>query len=113
MVDSNIKRTITRESLRQFAKIANSCVHSVPKNRPTMTEVVASLQSLLELQETSNYSGESSDNMGTTWNMFKYFFPATKPDVVSVEQVTKALETEINRVECNLLFIYWKLEQLI
>ncbi|GJV96186.1 receptor-like protein kinase FERONIA [Tanacetum coccineum] len=38
----------------QCSLIANRCLISVPKERPTMTEVVASLQALLELQQKSD-----------------------------------------------------------
>ncbi|GKE09655.1 receptor-like protein kinase FERONIA [Tanacetum coccineum] len=41
----------------QCSLIANRCLISVPKERPTMTEVVASLQALLELQQKSDYQG--------------------------------------------------------
>ncbi|XP_024984149.1 receptor-like protein kinase ANXUR2 [Cynara cardunculus var. scolymus] len=51
MVDSNIRGTIFPKCLRRFAQIANRCLHSVPKERPSMTEVVASLQVLLVVQK--------------------------------------------------------------
>ncbi|KAJ0524677.1 putative protein kinase RLK-Pelle-CrRLK1L-1 family [Helianthus annuus] len=73
MVDFSIKGTISPKCLKRFIHIAHRCVHSVLKERPTMTEVVASLQALLELQEKSNDSGESSYIMGFNWKVHKYF----------------------------------------
>ncbi|KAJ0891538.1 putative protein kinase RLK-Pelle-CrRLK1L-1 family [Helianthus annuus] len=73
MVDFSIKGTISPKCLKRFIHIAHRCVHSVLKERPTMTEVVASLQALLELQEKSNQSSESSGIMGLTWKLPKYF----------------------------------------
>ncbi|XP_076885462.1 putative serine/threonine-protein kinase PBL1 [Bidens hawaiensis] len=66
MVDSNIKGTISPTCLRRFTQIADRCVHSVPRERPTMTKVVALLQALLELQE-------SPGVMGFSWKIHKYF----------------------------------------
>ncbi|XP_021981196.1 probable LRR receptor-like serine/threonine-protein kinase At1g67720 isoform X1 [Helianthus annuus] len=80
MVDSNIKGTISTKCLRRFTKIAYRCVHGAPKERPTMTEVVASLQALLELPDKSNHSEEASGIMGFTWKMHKYIVSTTKPN---------------------------------
>ncbi|MFS7966422.1 putative protein kinase RLK-Pelle-CrRLK1L-1 family [Helianthus anomalus] len=78
MVDSNIKGTISTKCLRQFARIAYRCVHPDLKERPTMTEVVGLLQSLLELQEKSNHSTKSSSIMGFPWMFHNYFVHKTK-----------------------------------
>ncbi|KAJ0532601.1 putative protein kinase RLK-Pelle-CrRLK1L-1 family [Helianthus annuus] len=80
MVDSNIKGTISTNCLRQFAQIADRCVHPVPKERPTMSELVASLEALLELQEKPDTSAKSSSIMGFPWKIKKYFVPAIKPN---------------------------------
>ncbi|KAJ0706066.1 putative protein kinase RLK-Pelle-CrRLK1L-1 family [Helianthus annuus] len=80
MVDYSIKGTIFPKCLRRFVQIAYRCVHSVPKERPTMTEVVAALQALQELQEKSNHSSESLGIMGFTWKKHKSFFSTTKPN---------------------------------
>ncbi|XP_076896995.1 uncharacterized protein LOC143550188 [Bidens hawaiensis] len=64
LVDPNIKGTISTKCLRKFTQMAARCVHSVPKDRPTMNEVMASLQVLLELQEKSNRYAQSSCIMG-------------------------------------------------
>ncbi|GJT42269.1 receptor-like protein kinase FERONIA, partial [Tanacetum coccineum] len=78
MVDFNIKKQIFPKCLRRFVQIANRCLINVPKERPTMTEVVASLQALLELQQKSEKSVESSSVKGFHWKIPKYPFSATK-----------------------------------
>ncbi|KAJ0808770.1 putative non-specific serine/threonine protein kinase [Helianthus annuus] len=59
MVDPHIKGTIHPKCARGFTQIANRCVHSVLKERPTMTEVVASLQELRVLEKKYDYSVRS------------------------------------------------------
>ncbi|KAI3670870.1 hypothetical protein L1987_87513 [Smallanthus sonchifolius] len=75
MVDSSIKGTMSSKLLKRFALLADRCVYIVPNERPPMTEVVASLQELLELQGKSNHSSQSSSIMGKLQN---YFVPTTK-----------------------------------
>uniref|UniRef100_A0A251TTC5 Protein kinase domain-containing protein n=1 Tax=Helianthus annuus TaxID=4232 RepID=A0A251TTC5_HELAN len=100
MVDSNIKGTIFPKCLKRFAEIAARCVHSDPKERPTMTEVVASLQALLELQEKSNRSAESSGTTGFTWKINNYFVPATKPNSdQSGTNSPKSLNNNLNQLK--------------
>ncbi|KAJ0580050.1 putative protein kinase RLK-Pelle-CrRLK1L-1 family [Helianthus annuus] len=48
MVDPRIKGEISTKCLSRFAQIAERCVRNVSKERPTMSELVASLQALLE-----------------------------------------------------------------
>ncbi|KAJ9551328.1 hypothetical protein OSB04_015373 [Centaurea solstitialis] len=94
LVDSNIVGTIRPKCLRGFAQIADRCLHSVPKERPTMTEVVASLDVLLRLQEEYNDSAaKSSGKIGLVRKIQKYFVPATKQnsDSLSVEPETICL----------------------
>ncbi|PWA39171.1 serine/threonine/dual specificity protein kinase, catalytic domain-containing protein [Artemisia annua] len=78
MVDPNIRGTIFPKCLRQFAHIADRCVYSVPKERPTMTEVVASLEDLLESQKKYKNSAEPSSTTGITSKMNRYFRLSTK-----------------------------------
>ncbi|XP_076888503.1 putative serine/threonine-protein kinase PBL10 [Bidens hawaiensis] len=75
IVDPNIKGTISTICLTRFAQLADRCVHPDLKQRPTMTEVVGSLQTILELQEKSKHSSESSSIMSFPW---KYFVHTSK-----------------------------------
>ncbi|GKD60031.1 receptor-like protein kinase FERONIA [Tanacetum coccineum] len=79
MVDSYIKGTISPKCLRRFAKMADRCLLSVPKDRPSMTEVVASLQAILELQKKCDSSAESAGIMNFTSKIHKYLASASKP----------------------------------
>ncbi|KAJ9551374.1 hypothetical protein OSB04_015419 [Centaurea solstitialis] len=62
MVDPNIRGTISHKCLRQYVRIANRLLCSVVKERPSMTEVVASLQVSLQLQEKHDNSTQSLSN---------------------------------------------------
>ncbi|GKC27836.1 probable receptor-like protein kinase isoform X1 [Tanacetum coccineum] len=78
MVDLKIRGTMFPKCLRQFAQIADRCLLSVPKQRPTMTEVVASLHAVLRLQEKHDNSVDSLHTMGFTWRIHKYLVSTTK-----------------------------------
>ncbi|KAJ0702163.1 putative protein kinase RLK-Pelle-CrRLK1L-1 family [Helianthus annuus] len=77
MVDPNITGTIFRKCIRQFAQIADRCVNSKPKQRPTMREVVGSLQAILELQLKSDNSAKSLGKPGFSWMTHKYLHSLT------------------------------------
>nr|GEX72953.1 probable receptor-like protein kinase At5g61350 isoform X1 [Tanacetum cinerariifolium] len=78
MVDSKIKGTISSKCLRRFAQIANRCLDSVPKERPTMTEVVALLEALLDQEEKVNNLTKSPSTSGFPWNIYKYIRNSTR-----------------------------------
>lgn len=78
LVDSSIAGTIASKCLRSFAQTAYCCLNSDPKKRPTMTEVVASLQAVLELQKKFDLSPESPSIMGFPWKINEYLFSTTK-----------------------------------
>ncbi|PWA65734.1 Concanavalin A-like lectin/glucanase, subgroup [Artemisia annua] len=78
MVDSNIVGTISPKCLRGFAEIADRCLIRVVEKRPTMTQVVAKLHNLLELQEKCDNSVDSSGTTGFTWKIHKYLAYASK-----------------------------------
>ncbi|KAM7486258.1 hypothetical protein LguiA_002267 [Lonicera macranthoides] len=70
-IDPNLKWEVFENSLKAFVKIAGQCMHSSSKNQPTMSEVVASLEVALALQEKKDSSvldeevcdfGETFDN---------------------------------------------------
>ncbi|KAK9069777.1 hypothetical protein SSX86_010173 [Deinandra increscens subsp. villosa] len=51
IIDPDIRGEISPKCLKEFVRIAESCFHSNPKQRPTMAEVVFILESVLALQE--------------------------------------------------------------
>ncbi|KAL3520841.1 hypothetical protein ACH5RR_018990 [Cinchona calisaya] len=70
IIDSSLQGKIPSNSLREFVKTVENCLHHQPKKRPTMARVVASLESALEQQDTTTFSvlnaaalfGQSSQN---------------------------------------------------
>ncbi|KAD2393981.1 hypothetical protein E3N88_40958 [Mikania micrantha] len=49
-----MRRTISPKCLKEFAQLADQCLHSRPKRRPTMAQVVLGLEYVLALQEKAN-----------------------------------------------------------
>ncbi|KAK1413987.1 hypothetical protein QVD17_29724 [Tagetes erecta] len=57
IVAPEIRGTLSPNSLKEFVQVAFCCLHSDPNERPTMSEVVVTLQLSLALQETfENYA---------------------------------------------------------
>ncbi|XP_024984148.1 receptor-like protein kinase FERONIA [Cynara cardunculus var. scolymus] len=98
LVDYNIRGTIFAKCLKRYAQIAYRCVDSVLKERPSMTEVVASLQLLLELQEKHDNSTESSGKVRFAWKIHKYLVPTAKQnyDQSGSSSSQKSLENHMN-----------------
>ncbi|KAI8534146.1 hypothetical protein RHMOL_Rhmol10G0066300 [Rhododendron molle] len=51
LVDQTIRAQISPQCLKVFIEVANKCLHDDPSGRPTMTDVVASLECMLASQE--------------------------------------------------------------
>ncbi|KAG5564872.1 hypothetical protein RHGRI_000912 [Rhododendron griersonianum] len=51
IIDPTLNGETTPQSLKYFSKLANNCLHTKPKERPTMSEVVELLQNALALHE--------------------------------------------------------------
>ncbi|KAI3525631.1 hypothetical protein L1887_04559 [Cichorium endivia] len=56
IVDYDLRERILPKCLKEFAQLADRCLHSNPKQRPTMAEVVVCLESILVLQEKASYT---------------------------------------------------------
>ncbi|KAJ0799972.1 putative protein kinase RLK-Pelle-CrRLK1L-1 family [Helianthus annuus] len=78
LVDPNIRGTISPKCLRRFAQLAGRCLLSDLKERPTMTEIVASLEDLFQLQMKWDSSANSSSTTGFTWKINKFILSSTK-----------------------------------
>ncbi|PWA96518.1 serine/threonine/dual specificity protein kinase, catalytic domain-containing protein [Artemisia annua] len=61
IIDSDIKDQIPPKCLKEFVGIARRCLHSNPKKRPTIAEVLVSLESIMILQEKTNHSWQAAD----------------------------------------------------
>lgn len=46
LLDKKLRNTICMEEVQEFAKIIEKCISLTPKDRPTMTEIVADLERL-------------------------------------------------------------------
>ncbi|KAI8534149.1 hypothetical protein RHMOL_Rhmol10G0066600 [Rhododendron molle] len=51
LIDPNLRDQISPQCLKVFTEVANKCLHKHPSGRPTMTDVVASLECMLASQE--------------------------------------------------------------
>ncbi|KAI8571244.1 hypothetical protein RHMOL_Rhmol01G0104400 [Rhododendron molle] len=56
IIDPSLKGELTPQSLKYFSKLANNCLRTKPKERPTMSEVVEMLQNALTLHERKGIS---------------------------------------------------------
>nr|GEU59362.1 serine-threonine/tyrosine-protein kinase catalytic domain-containing protein [Tanacetum cinerariifolium] len=63
IIDTSIKGEISSKCLKEFARLADRCIHSHPKKRPTMAEVVVGLNSVLALQEKANKTSRPAGGM--------------------------------------------------
>ncbi|KAK1436489.1 hypothetical protein QVD17_02269 [Tagetes erecta] len=55
IIDLGIKSEISPKCLKEFVQVTRRCLHNNPKQRPTMAEVVVSLEKLHALQEKYNH----------------------------------------------------------
>ncbi|CAI9293409.1 unnamed protein product [Lactuca saligna] len=102
MVDSKIRGTIFPKCLRGFAQIAYRCLCSVLKNRPTMAEIVGSLQAILEIQKRHDNPVEPSGITGFTLKIHKYIVSATRKndDQISTNS-SKTIENQRSSTNKN------------
>ncbi|GKD93897.1 receptor-like protein kinase FERONIA, partial [Tanacetum coccineum] len=56
ILDSDIRDQICPQSLKEFVRTAEACLHRDPEQRPTMAEALGSLEAALTLQEKFNNS---------------------------------------------------------
>ncbi|CAI9292968.1 unnamed protein product [Lactuca saligna] len=72
IIDCDIRGQVSTKCLKEFVRIAERCLLSNPKQRPTMAEVVVSLKSALNLQEKSNGSLQAAGRsiFGRVFDMF-------------------------------------------
>ncbi|KAF5778331.1 putative protein kinase RLK-Pelle-CrRLK1L-1 family [Helianthus annuus] len=54
IVDSDLRGRISFKCVKEFAQLASRCLHSNPKKRPTMSEVVVGLELILAIHEKTN-----------------------------------------------------------
>ncbi|KAI8534168.1 hypothetical protein RHMOL_Rhmol10G0068100 [Rhododendron molle] len=64
IIDPHLKTQISPHCLKLFVEIAMKCLHSYSKDRPTMDDVVGSLELALAAQESSSSCTEGAINIG-------------------------------------------------
>ncbi|KAJ0523351.1 putative protein kinase RLK-Pelle-CrRLK1L-1 family [Helianthus annuus] len=67
IVDYNLRGRISPKCLKEFALLADRCLHSRPKQRPTMAEVVVGLEFILALQEKTESTWVPTFLFPSTW----------------------------------------------
>ncbi|KAL8252326.1 hypothetical protein R6Q59_036019 [Mikania micrantha] len=60
ITDSDIRGEISPKCLKEYVKLAERCLHYSPKHRPTMADVLFSLEAVMALQGKFNNSLQSS-----------------------------------------------------
>lgn len=74
IVDVAIRGELCPKSLKIFSQIAYRCLHSNPKERPTMSEVVVALQLSESIQDRFDKSSQTAGLFGFIWKMQKCIF---------------------------------------
>nr|GEY37596.1 putative serine/threonine/dual specificity protein kinase, catalytic domain-containing protein [Tanacetum cinerariifolium] len=95
IVDPKLKGQISKKSLKEFASIAVDCLHSHPKKRPTMAEVVVKIDSILSQERKCT---DSFVNEGTFINKLKSLF-ISKVDMMSSHAMESTYEIMAHPVE--------------
>ncbi|CAI9268204.1 unnamed protein product [Lactuca saligna] len=78
LIDSDIRDQILPKCLKGFVRIAERCLHSSRNHRPTMAEVVVTLESVLALQEKNDNSLQSGSRtiLGRMVDMLPFAYNA-------------------------------------
>ncbi|KAD4585300.1 hypothetical protein E3N88_22901 [Mikania micrantha] len=74
IIDSDIRGEISLKCLKEYVKLAERCLHNSPKHRPTMAEILFSLESVMAIQEKFNNSLQSASRtlFGRMVNLFPF-----------------------------------------
>ncbi|XP_027104833.2 receptor-like protein kinase FERONIA [Coffea arabica] len=64
IVDPSLQGKFSSNSLKEFVKSIENCLHHQPKKRPTMAQVLASLEQALQQQESTMISASSARVVG-------------------------------------------------
>ncbi|KAM7485610.1 hypothetical protein LguiA_001619 [Lonicera macranthoides] len=97
IIDPNLKSQIVPHSLLAFVKVADRCLHARPKERPTMTEVLADLELALNLQESTKVASGFAEK-------FRQLFLVTPRPISGnnlVYHATEAAPTQTEAVPKN------------
>ncbi|KAI3773403.1 hypothetical protein L1987_47930 [Smallanthus sonchifolius] len=118
IVDSDISGEISPKCLKDFVRITETCLHNKPKQRPTMAEVVVSLESVLALQERFNSSLQPAGRtifggmVPSPSNRENYGRLSMKSDiycfgVMLLESITAQKAMDVNRADGQQSLVDW------
>ncbi|XP_071716878.1 uncharacterized protein [Rutidosis leptorrhynchoides] len=85
IVDHNIRGKISSRCLKEFAQLAVGCLHSHPKQRPTMSQVVFALECILALQEKQDDKLRAGGMTIFGKKIHTFVFQSNKENSVGVE----------------------------
>ncbi|KAK9060700.1 hypothetical protein SSX86_021406 [Deinandra increscens subsp. villosa] len=95
LVAIEIRGTLSPKSLKEFAQIAYCCVHSDPRQRPTMSEVVVTLQLSIALQEKFENYAKPVGLFGLNWKTLSYrFLPQKETSVHAKDGARDAIKVQ-------------------
>ncbi|XP_058214169.1 uncharacterized protein LOC131325756 isoform X3 [Rhododendron vialii] len=87
IIDPSLNGDTTPDSLEYFAELANKCLHIQSKERPTMTEVVKSLQIALVSHERQ---GRSQGTIAKAWTLGGLLSRHRNPLLVPPNEIQKS-----------------------
>ncbi|XP_047314765.1 receptor-like protein kinase FERONIA [Impatiens glandulifera] len=94
IVDPTLKSQISPACLKMFVAVANVCSHSVPTERPSMADVVASLERAADLQRRGgNVSDDEVDRL------------------TNVTKNNRSFKLTLSQDEVDALYKYFKLDE--
>ncbi|GJR88422.1 kinase RLK-Pelle-CrRLK1L-1 family protein [Tanacetum coccineum] len=114
ITDPNLEDHISKSSLKEFSRIAARCLLSNRNKRPTMSEVVGSLDLALSIQERKDSSTQGGILRRKVWSILslKGYFEIRSPggthtpesketngDIVSVPVPTLVSEVEVDQTD--------------
>nr|GFC69648.1 concanavalin A-like lectin/glucanase, subgroup [Tanacetum cinerariifolium] len=96
IIDPDLRGQISSKCMKEFVRIVERCLHMYPKQRPTMAEIAASLESVTILQEKFNNSMQTSGTtiFGRLVDMFAFPFKGENSGVPSSSSHPDADELE-------------------
>ncbi|KAL4582355.1 hypothetical protein LXL04_006902 [Taraxacum kok-saghyz] len=104
IVDPRLIGQISKNCLKGFARIAGRCLHTIPKQRPTMAEVVFTLESILSQEREIGKS--VVDQEGSIYKL-RYLFTC-KETPIKVDALTRIITKQSLKT-----FTYYELASAI
>ncbi|CAI9293945.1 unnamed protein product [Lactuca saligna] len=101
IIDSRLRRRISSNCLKEFAKIAVRCLHTDANKRPTMAEVVAKLELALSLQKKVDPSAAKGRVRKKALSFFKADVPKLINSITSYLAIRKPVVLATSIVDAD------------